>query len=200
MSQGSDVPAEATTGVCPAVAAPATPAVPAAAEPAFPAVGPMPGEAASICEAVSRVFPDWRVWWHADIYYARRTGSYLEVPGAAGAYAVWQSSPIIFVLMLDAQDRARPAGRWDAPPRREPAAADLTKFGLVRERSPMDLARDVIAARIEAEHPGWVIDHVLTGWTAVWLDDPRYQLRTQSSAELTARLPPRGKPPRWLLG
>jgi hypothetical protein len=70
----------------------------------------------------------------------------------------------------------------------------------VQETSPMDLARDVIAARIEAEYPGWVVDHVLMGWTAVWLDDPRYQLRVQSSAELTARLPPRGRPPRWRLG
>jgi len=102
--------------------------------------------------------------------------------------------------MLDAQDRARPPGRWDAPARREPAMADLAKFGLVLRKCPIDLARDVIAARIEAEHPGWVVDHVLTGWTAVWLDDPRYQLRAQSSAELKARLPQRGHVPRWRLG
>ncbi|HUZ50999.1 MAG TPA: hypothetical protein VMU94_00505 [Streptosporangiaceae bacterium] len=158
------------------------------------------GKAASICEAAGRVFPDWRVWWHAGTFYARRTGSYLEVPGSTGAYAIWHPSPVIFVLMLDVQDRARPAGRWDAPNRCEPGAADLAKFGLALKSSPMDLARDAIAARIEGEFPGWVVDHVLTGWTAVWLDDPRYQLRTQSSVELTARLPPRGHAPRWRLG
>jgi hypothetical protein len=195
MSRGSDFPDGTTSDGRPA----ATPAVPAAGAWAVPPAGPVPAEAASICEAIGRVFPDWRVWWHADSYYARRTGSFLEVPGAAGAYAVWDPSPVIFVLMLDAQDRARPAGRWDAPARHEPAVVDLTQFGLMRETSPIDLARDVIAARIEAEYPGWVIDHVLMGWTAVWLDDPRYQLRVQSSPELKARLPPRGQPPRWRL-
>jgi hypothetical protein len=171
-----------------------------AATPAVPAVVPVPEGVASICEAIGRVFPDWRVWWHADTYYARRSGSWLEILGARETYAVWHGNPLMFLLMLDAQDRARPPGRWDAPTRHEPVLADLAKVGFVLETSPIDLARDVIAARIEADHPGWVVDHVITGWTAVWLDDPRYQLQAQSSAELKARLPPRGHAPHWRLG
>ena len=181
MSQGRDVTAGTT-----------------AAAPTGPAAEPVPDEAAAICEAISGVFPDWRVWWQAGAYYARRKGTWMEVPGAPGAYAVWHASPAVFVLMLDAQDRVRPVGRWDAPARREPVMTELKSFGQMQE-SPIDLARDVIAARIEAEHPGWVVDHVLTGWTAVWLDDPRYQLRAQSSPELTARLPARGCAPGWTL-
>lgn len=60
--------------------------------------------------------------------------------------------------------------------------------------APIDLARDVIAARIEADRPGWLVDHRLTGWTAVWLADPRFQLTAESSPELTARMPPPGPP------
>jgi hypothetical protein len=176
------------------------PAAVTATTPVVPAVGPVPNEVAWICEAIGLVFPEWRVWWDTDTYYARRTGNWLEVPGAKETYAVWHANPVVFVLMLDAQDRAWPPGRREAPTRREPTMAILTKFGLVLKPSPIDLTRNIIAARIEAENPGWVVDHVLTGWTAVWLDDPRYQLRAQSSAELEARLPPRGHAPRWRLG
>jgi hypothetical protein len=28
----------------------------------------------------------------------------------------WHASPVVFVLMLDAQDRVRPPGQWDARP------------------------------------------------------------------------------------
>jgi hypothetical protein len=202
MSHDSDVTArttEARSGMAGNASAAAVPPALAAVTPTVPTASATPDEAASICEAIRQVFPDWRVWWHTDTYYGRRTGSYLEVPGDEATYAVWHPSPVVFVLMLDAQDRMRPTGRWATPARREPVTADLARFGLVLKASPMDLARDAIAARIEAESPGWVVDHVLTGWTAVWLDDPRYQLRAQSSAELKARLPPRGHPPRWRL-
>jgi hypothetical protein len=203
MSHESNVTGE-TTAARPTASAitsdTAGPAAITATTPAVPAVGAIPDEVASICEAIGRGFPDWRVWWHAGAYYARRTGSWLEIPGTKETYAVWHANPLVFLLMLDAQDRARPPGRWDAPTRHEPVLADLAKFGFVLETSPIDLARDVIAARIEAEYPGWVVDHVMTGWTAVWLDDPRYQLSAQSSAELKARLPPRGHAPRWRLG
>jgi len=39
------------------------------------------------------------------------------------------------------------------------------------ERDFMDRARDVIAARITAEHPGWQAGHDLFGWHACRLDD-----------------------------
>lgn len=39
------------------------------------------------------------------------------------------------------------------------------------ERELIDKARDVIAARITAEHPGWRAGHDLYGWHACRLDD-----------------------------
>ena len=51
MSQGRDVTAGTT-----------------AAAPTGPAAEPVPDEAAAICEAISGVFPDWRVWWQAGAY------------------------------------------------------------------------------------------------------------------------------------
>jgi hypothetical protein len=41
--------------------------------------------------------------------------------------------------------------------------ADLTGLGLVLEASPVGLARDAIAACIEAGHPGWAVARVLAG-------------------------------------
>jgi hypothetical protein len=39
------------------------------------------------------------------------------------------------------------------------------------ERELIDRARDVIATRISAEHPGWQAGHDLYGWHACRLDD-----------------------------
>jgi hypothetical protein len=41
------------------------------------------------------------------------------------------------------------------------------------ERELIDRARDVIATRITAEHPGWQAGHDLYGWQARRLDDGR---------------------------
>jgi hypothetical protein len=46
----------------------------------------------------------------------------------------------------------------------------------------------MIATRIKAEYPGWSVEHVLAGWTAARLADPRYQLTAQSARELADRL------------
>jgi hypothetical protein len=55
----------------------------------------------------------------------------------------------------------------------------------------------MIPARIKAEYPGWSAEHVLAGWTAVRLADPRYQLTAQSAPELADRLRQPGWPSRW---
>jgi hypothetical protein len=39
------------------------------------------------------------------------------------------------------------------------------------ERAPIDRARDVIAARINDEYPGWIAGHDVYGWHAQRLDD-----------------------------
>jgi hypothetical protein len=65
--------------------------------------------------------------------------------------------------------------------------------------APIDRARDVIAAGIEAKRPGWLVRHGVAGWTAVWEADPRYRVAAQSTPELLARLPAPGRPPRWKL-
>jgi hypothetical protein len=74
---------------------------------------PTPPEAAAICEAIGAAFSDWRIWWHADSYYARRKGRYLHMQAARDVYAVWHSDPIVLLALLEAQDRLRPPGRWD---------------------------------------------------------------------------------------
>jgi hypothetical protein len=82
----------------------------------FPAVrppAPMAPEAGAICEVIGAAFADWRVWWHADIYYARRRGRYLHMQGAPDVYAVWHANPVVLLTLLEAQDRLRPPGRWD---------------------------------------------------------------------------------------
>ena len=84
-----------------------------------------------------------------------------------------------------------PAGPWLDEARLADAEAVLA------DAAPIDLARDVIAGRIEADRPGWVVGHGLAGWTAVWMADPRYRIRAQSSVELQACLPRRDQPPRW---
>jgi hypothetical protein len=48
--------------------------------------------------------------------------------------------------------------------------------GFVRRRfarNPVDRARDVIAARLEGEFPGWKLAHGLYGWTATRAADGR---------------------------
>jgi hypothetical protein len=119
MSHASGMNAE-TTKTCSSRIGSSPDATLPAAVSAVPTLGPVPGEVASICEAIGLVFPDWQVWWHTNTYYARRMGRWLETPGAGGAYAVWDASPAVLVLMLDAQDRVQRHGRRDAPARSEP--------------------------------------------------------------------------------
>jgi hypothetical protein len=40
-------------------------------------------------------------------------------------------------------------------------------------RSPIERARDIIAARLEDEFPGWKLAHGLYGWTATRAADGR---------------------------
>jgi hypothetical protein len=62
-------------------------------------------------------------------------------------------------------------------------------------RPPIDRARDVLAAQIEAEWPGWAVSHGVMGWAAVWIDDPACRVRAESTPALKATLPKPGKPP-----
>jgi hypothetical protein len=81
----------------------------------------MPPVARAICEAIGAAYADWRIWWHAGTYYARRRGGYLHMQGALDAYAVWHPNPAVLLALLDVQDRLRPPGRWDAPERTGPS-------------------------------------------------------------------------------
>lgn len=55
------------------------------------------------------------------------------------------------------------------------------------ERSPVDRARDVIAARLETEFPGWKLAHGLYGWTATRPADGRV-IQAESAPGLAALL------------
>jgi hypothetical protein len=54
-------------------------------------------------------------------------------------------------------------------------------------RSPIERARDVIAARLEAEHPSWKLAHGLYGWTATRAADGQV-IRAESAPGLAALL------------
>jgi hypothetical protein len=53
---------------------------------------------------------------------------------------------------------------------------------------PIDAARDVIAATVEGQFPGWDITHDLFGWRAIRRADQQV-VRAQSSPALAALLP-----------
>jgi hypothetical protein len=65
------------------------------------------------------------------------------------------------------------------------------------DRAPIDRARDLIAARISDEHPGWIAGHGLYGWHARRLDDGR-EVRAAGPDGLRALIgaaPPSAAPP-----
>lgn len=55
------------------------------------------------------------------------------------------------------------------------------------QRSPIERARDVIAARLEAEFPGWKLVHGLYGWTATRAADGRV-IQSESAPGLAVLL------------
>ena len=65
-------------------------------------------------------------------------------------------------------------GRFEGPPWSEISWYELSGYERRRfRRNPVDRARDVIAARLEAEFPGWKLAHGLYGWTATRAADGR---------------------------
>ncbi|MDQ2874073.1 MAG: ATP-binding protein [Actinomycetota bacterium] len=169
-------------------------AVPAAG-PAVRAPAPVPADAALICEAIGDTYPDWVVWWCRGMFYARRSGSFREIAGDKGRYLIMHAHPAVLLIVLEEEDQIRDRGRWDAPARGKPGPDRLRSAGRAVAADPMDLARDMIAAGIEDEWPGWSVDHGLMGWTAAWLADPTIQVHAESHVALKASLPALGKPP-----
>lgn len=56
-----------------------------------------------------------------------------------------------------------------------------------RAREPIDLARDQLAAAVEADFPGWMVTHDVYGWRATRAGDE--PVRAASEQGLRALLP-----------
>jgi hypothetical protein len=141
---------------------------------------------------VRRTFPRWVAWQSAAGWHARRAGDFVEpragrkkAEGLVEVYYVFNRNPALFVLLLDSADRSWPRDPREPAPVPHPPAAGLR---LALAAQPIDLARDVIAARIEAAYPDWIVDHHPYGWTATHVDDPERKLNATSSGELESRL------------
>lgn len=63
----------------------------------------------------------------------------------------------------------------------------MSPYGKPREPEPIDLARDEIARRIEAAHPGIEVTHDIYGWKAT--RSGKFICRGQSAPGLEALLP-----------
>jgi hypothetical protein len=155
---------------------------------------PVAPEEALACAAIGDAYPDWVVWWSRGMFYARRSGSFREIAGDKARYLITHAHPSALLMVLDEQDQLRDRKQWDAPAR-TPGTAQLQQAGRAVAAAPIDLARDMIAAEIEAGWPGWSVDHGVMGWSAVWLADPTIQINAESHVALKAVLSAPRKPP-----
>jgi hypothetical protein len=126
----------------------------------------------AIVEQMRRQFPGWRIWIARGTWHARRAGNYRQSyePGAS-VYAL--AAPIAALLHAALEQQADLELQEDRP---DP------------ERPPIDRARDVVAADLQDQFPGWNIGHDVFGWHATRRRDEKV-IRAQSSPGLAALLP-----------